>query len=66
LNQWSSHIKKTPEVVTGIKEVYRVTLPALQVLQSEKLWDLNLEKEVYIEDKMLQVKDVIYHVARAQ
>ncbi len=62
LNQWSSHIKKTPEVVTGIKEAYRVTLPALQLLQPETLWDLNLKKEVYLEDKALQVRDVLYHI----
>jgi len=62
LNQWSSHIKKTPEVVIGIKEAHRDSLSYLKMIQAETLWDLNLEKKMIINNNEFKLGEILHHI----
>ena len=62
LNQWSSHIKKTPEVIQGIKQAHKDTREHLHALMPITLWDLNFDDTIQINGETNSVKDSIYYI----
>ena len=62
LNQWSSHIKKTPEVIQGIKKAHLDSLDYLHALEHHNLWDLDYSQTVSVKGDHVPIKDAIYFV----
>lgn len=62
LNRWSSHIPKRIEVVHGIKEAHRDSLPYLDALRNENLWDIDFNKEIIVYNKKYSSGELILNV----
>ena len=60
LNQWSSHIPKTNEVVKGIKAAHKELKPYLIELINENLWDSNFNKQIMINNENITIEKAIY------
>jgi len=62
LNRWKSRLKKTWLLVDAIIDAHHDSIPYIHALQSECLWELDLDKELKIKNDSLKTSGAITFV----